>query len=104
MQNAFILILNTLLKNEEVMGILRKFFLEILLEVQEQLHEKDKENKLLSTQQVAALLGVSRVTVANYVRRGLLCKLKIQGSNRSFYRLEKVEKLLQDFAFKRSER
>ena len=86
------------------MGILRKFFLEILLEVQEQLHEKDKENKLLSTQQVAALLGVSRVTVANYVRRGLLCKLKIQGSTKSYYRLEQVEDLLKNFAFKISKR
>ena len=66
--------------------------------------QKQQSQKLLNTNEVAALLGVSRVTVANYVRRGLLCKLKIQGSNRSFYRLEKVEKLLQDFAFKRSER
>ena len=103
-QNAIILVLKSFLENAEMMGILRKFFLELLLEVQEQLHEKDKENKLLSTQQVAALLGVSRVTVAAYVKRGVLLKLKIKGSSRSYYRLKDVEKILKDFAFKKGER
>ena len=92
-----------MVENEELKDILKKFFLELLLEAQEQVHEKDKENKLLSTQQVTALLGVSRVTVAAYVRRGLIIKSKIKGSSRSFYRLEDVEKLLKDFAFKRGE-
>ena len=65
--------------------------------------KKEQSQKLLNTNETAALLGVIHVTVAAYVRRGVLIKSKIKGSNRSFYRLEDVEKLLKDFAFKRGE-
>ena len=66
--------------------------------------QKQQSQKLLNTNEVAALLGVSRVTVANYVRRGVLLKLKIKGSTKSYYRLEQIEDLLKNFAFKISKR
>ena len=99
-QNAIILVLNTLLKNEEVVIILKNFLLELILEIYGQLDQKDKESKLLTTVKVCKLLSISRVTLNKWVKRGTIKKLKVAGSSKAYYSLQQINKILNDVSFK----
>lgn len=54
----------------------------------------ENAKKLLSTNEAAEMLGISRITLDKWSDRKILKKQKVEGSNKNFYRLADIENLL----------
>ena len=100
LKEAILLVLKLLTQDEELKQILKKFLLELILEIHGQLDQKDSEAKLLTTVEVCKLLSISRVTLSNWVKKELLNKFKVAGSSKTFYSLQQINQILKDPSFK----